>query len=59
MWLRAIVGGLTWRRWFTFSTVGAIGIGVQIFCLWLLAGVVHIDPGPAAVAATELTVLRD
>lgn len=59
MSVRALVGGLTWRRWFTFSTVGVIGIGVQILCLWLLAGVVHLDAVLAAVLATELTVLHN
>jgi putative flippase GtrA len=57
--MRAIVGDLTWRRWFTFSTVGLIGLGVQILCLWLLAGVLRLDAVLAAVAATELTVLHN
>ena len=57
--MRAIVGDLTWRRWFTFSTVGLIGFGVQMVCLWLLAGVLHLDPVVAAVAATELTVVHN
>jgi putative flippase GtrA len=57
--MRAIVGDLTWRRWFTFSAVGLIGFGVQIVCLWLLAGVLRLDPVAAAVAATELTVLHN
>jgi putative flippase GtrA len=57
--MRAIVGDLTWRRWFTFSTVGLIGLGVQILCLWLLAGVLRLDAVAAAVAATELTVLHN
>jgi hypothetical protein len=56
---RALLGGLTWRRWFTFSTAGVIGIGVQILCLWLLAGVQHLDPVPPVVGATELTVLHN
>ena len=59
MSMRAIAGDLTWRRWFTFSTVGVIGLGVQIVCLWLLAGVLHLDALVAAVAATELTVLHN
>lgn len=59
MSMRAIVGDLTWRRWFTFSTVGLIGLGVQILCLWLLAGVLRLDAVLAAVAATELTVLHN
>ena len=59
MSMRAIVGDLTWRRWFTFSSVGLIGLGVQILCLWLLAGVLHLDAVVAAVAATELTVLHN
>ena len=38
-------------RWLKFNLVGAVGIGVQLVCLWILTGI-----GVAYMSATALSV---
>jgi len=47
------------NRWLAFNAVGAIGIFVQLACLWLLHEVVRLPYLVATVAAVELTVLHN
>lgn len=46
-------------RWLTFNTVGAIGVVVQLACLWLFREVVRLPYLVATAAAVELTVLHN
>lgn len=46
-------------RWLTFNAVGAIGIVVQLACLWLLHEVIQVPYLVATAAAVELTVLHN
>ncbi len=50
---------LSWRRSLVFAVVGAVGIGVQVAALWLLAGVLGLPLLVATYLATEIAVLHN
>jgi dolichol-phosphate mannosyltransferase len=47
------------RRFFRFNAVSAMGIGVQLGVLSLLAGVLHVHYLVATVVAVELSILHN
>ena len=47
------------RRFVRFNAVGAAGIGVQLWVLWLLTGVAHMHYLPATFAAVTLAVVHN
>jgi putative flippase GtrA len=47
------------RRFLVFTSVGALGIVVQLACLWLLIRFGHLPLLVATAAATELAVLHN
>jgi len=46
-------------RFLRFNAVGALGIGVQVGTLWLLAGALHVHYLVATAIAVELSVLHN
>ena len=48
-----------WMRFVRFNTVGAIGVGVQLFAVWLLADVAHVHHLFATAAAVGLAVVHN
>ncbi len=51
----------TWKsflRWLKFNMVGAVGIGVQLVCLWLLTSM-RVAYLPATALAVEAAVLHN
>ena len=48
-----------WVRYVRFNTVGALGIGVQLMALWLLADVAHMHFMLATTAAVGLAVVHN
>lgn len=49
----------TWLRFVRFNAVGALGIGVQLAALWLLADVAGLHYLVATMAAVGLVVLHN
>ncbi len=49
----------SWRRWFRFNAVGAIGILVQLAALSLLTAVLGIHYLAATLLAVELAILHN
>ena len=50
---------LNGTRWLVFNTVGAIGLIVQVACLWTLRNVFGLHYLLAASLAIELTILHN
>jgi putative flippase GtrA len=48
-----------WRRFVRFNAVGALGIGVQLGVVWLLADVGAVNTVPATVAAVVAAVVHN
>ena len=48
-----------WIRFIRFNAVGALGIGVQLVALWLLASVAHVHYLLATPAAVGLAVVHN
>jgi putative flippase GtrA len=46
-------------RFLRFNAVGALGVGVQVAALWLLAGVAHLHYLVATAIAIEVSVLHN
>jgi putative flippase GtrA len=50
---------MMFRRWFKFNSVGAIGVGVQLAVLTLLAGQLGVNYLVATALAVETAVLHN
>ena len=46
-------------RWLKFNLVGALGIGIQLGCLWLLVSGLGMNYLPATALAVEAAVLHN
>ena len=57
--LAAITTRTTTARWVAFYTVGAVGMGVQLGTLWLLAGPCGVPYLVATALAVEAAILHN
>jgi putative flippase GtrA len=51
--------GLNGTRWLVFNTIGAIGLFVQLACLWTLRHAFHLHYLVAALLAIELAIVHN
>ena len=57
--MRAVSRGLSGPRWLIFGAVGAIGLLVQLACLWALRDLFGVHYLVAAMLAIELATLHN